>query len=94
MVGIVHSFACRSRQQIQCTVCLNVPYAAAVVFEFLVQEFEAEEEMGQIDVTISRSVATAAPMMFTLTPAEYDDSFGLSIPAFDPRSPNFAIRKL
>ena len=72
---------------------LNIPYAAVVVFDFFAQEFEGEEETGQIDVTITRSVATAAPMMLTLTPTEFDDSFGLSIDPFDPRSPNIATRK-
>ena len=72
---------------------LNLPCAAVVMFEFFGQEFEGIEETGQIDVTITRSIVTAAPMMLTLTPTEYDDSFGLSIPAFDPRSPNIATRK-
>ena len=65
-----------------------------MVFEFFGREFEGEEETGQIDVIISRSVATAAPIMLTLTPTEYNASFGLSIDAFDPRSPNIATRKL
>ena len=76
-----------------CIASSNFPYAAVVVFEFFAQEFEGEEETEHIDVTITRSVATAAPMMLTLTPTEYDDSFGLPIPAFDPRSPNIATRK-
>ena len=63
------------------------------MFEFFGQEFQGIEETGEINVTITKSVATAAPMMFTLTPTEYDDSFGLPIPAFDPRSPNIATRK-
>ena len=76
-----------------CIASSNLSYATVVVFEFFAQEFEGEEEMEQIDVTISRSIATAAPMMLTLTPTEYDDSFGLSISPFDPRSPNIATRK-
>ena len=63
------------------------------MFEFFAQEFQGIEETGQIDVTITRSIATAAPMMLTLTPTEYDDSFGLPIPAFDLRSPNIATCK-
>ena len=52
----------------------------------LVNEFYAAEETGQINVTITRSIATAAPMMLTLTPTEIDDSF-------DPISPNIATCK-
>ena len=63
------------------------------MFEFFAQEFQGTEETGQINVTITRSIATAAPMMLTLTPTEYDDSFGLSIDPFDPRSPNIAASK-
>ena len=64
-----------------------------MVFDFFAEEFEGEEETEQIDVTISRSADTAVPIMFTLTPTEYDDSFGLSIDPFNPRSPNIATRK-
>ncbi|CAI8040262.1 hypothetical protein GBAR_LOCUS22443, partial [Geodia barretti] len=61
-----------------------------VRFEFFAGEAEADES-EMINVTITRSVATAEEVSFTLTPTEYDASFGLPIRPFDPRSPNLAI---
>jgi hypothetical protein len=62
-----------------------------VRFEFFAGEAEADESDLEIDVTITRSVATAEEVSFTLTPTEYDASFGLDpIPTFDPSSPNLA----
>ena len=62
-------------------------------FSFFGEEAEAEEVFGQIDVTITRNVATASPVTFTLTPTAYDESFGFTIPPFDPRSPTIATRE-
>ena len=64
-----------------------------VRFQFFAGEAEAEEDDLEINVTITRSVATAEEVSFTLTPTEYDASFGFPIPTFDPRSPNLATRK-
>jgi hypothetical protein len=61
-----------------------------VTFEFFGEEAEADEDELEIDVTITRSVATAEEVSFTLTPTEYDASFGFPIAPFDPRSPNLA----
>ena len=73
---------------------LGLPHNVPVVtFEFFEGEAEAEEDDPEISVTISRSVATAEEVSFTLTPTEYDASFGLPIRPFDPRSPNLATRK-
>ena len=67
--------------------------APVVTFEFFGEEAEADEDELEIDVTITRSVATAEEVSFTLTPTEYDASFGFPIATFDPRSPNLATRK-
>ena len=59
-------------------------------FGFFATEVEGDEGSGEIIVTITRSVATALPMSFTLTPIEYNVSYGLDKPVSDPRSPNRA----
>ena len=56
--------------------------------------FSAMEENGTEDeeilVTITRNSTTAIPVTLSLTPVEYDSSFGFDIPTFDPDSPNIA----
>ena len=64
-----------------------------VTFEFFTGEAEGDESELEINANITRSVATAEEVSFTLTPTEYDASFGFRIPTFDPRSPNLATRK-
>ncbi|CAI8052754.1 hypothetical protein GBAR_LOCUS28872 [Geodia barretti] len=61
-----------------------------VTFEFFTGEAEGDESELEINANITRSVATAEEVSFTLTPTEYDASFGFPIPTFDPRSPNLA----
>ena len=55
---------------------------------FAMEENGSEDE--EISVTITRSAATAIPVTISLTPVEYDSSFGFVIPTFDPDSPNIA----
>ena len=50
---------------------------------------EGREDSGVIDVSVIRSVATAAPINLTITPTEYSSTFGY-IPPYDPATPNIA----
>jgi hypothetical protein len=69
-------------------ICIND--SDVVEFEFAEQDQDGVEGTTVITVEISRSVATAGPLSFELTPTEYDPSFGFSISDFDPSSPNTA----
>lgn len=65
-------------------------HSAVVVFGILEDMVEGREDSGHLSVTITRNVSTAAPISFTFTPTEYDDTLGFEIPSFDPNSPSTA----
>ena len=66
-------------------------YYAVVTFEFIDTSAEGTEGSEVINVTITQSVATAAPITLTVTPTEYSPEFG-TIPPLDQASPNIATR--
>ena len=63
---------------------------SVVEIGFFAMEEDGSEQDEEISVTITRSAATAIPVTISLTPVEYDSSFGFDIPTFDPDSPNIA----
>ena len=65
-------------------------FFAVVVFEFSEDDHAASERDGFILVLVTHSPATAIPIDLTITPTEYDPSFGINIPPSDPNSPIIA----
>ena len=63
-----------------------------MVFEFSEDDYSQSESDGFIQVLVIHRPATAIPVNLTITPTEYDPSLGISIPPFDPNSPNIAAR--
>ena len=57
---------------------------------FFAMEEDGREQDEEISVTITRSTATAIPVTISLTPVEYNNSFGFDAPTLKPNSPNVA----
>ena len=72
------------------TVVFSFP--VVVEFGFLLTQVDGDEQDGKIDVSITKSVATATSFSLTVTPTQYNNLFGFSVPTFDPDSPNIATR--
>ena len=71
----------------------SLSLTAVVVFGFIDGDEEGKEETEVIEVTITRSIPTAADISFTISPLEFSDSFDLPIENDPgPDSPAIATR--